>query len=407
MKYVGIDLHKKSISLCVVNKARKVLDRQRFLCQDVERIESYFADLGSFEFVVEATATYEWLVQLLEPLADSWVLANPGKMRVIAESAKKTDKLDAKTLAEFLALGMIPQSYRPTARGREHRVLVRYRVSCRQRVSRLKCQIRHMAASYNADRPDLFEAERLEELRQRKDMTNADRFVLGERLKEYEESLVHLSEAESALESFGKECGESERRSREVLRSAPGVGPVVCEVVLAELGDVSRFGSIKEATSYAGLVPKNRESAGKGKELGITKSGSRVLRWAMVEASWQAVQHSTRWCSVYEQLKHRRGGKRAIIAVARRLLGVLVSMLRSGEKYRWSLSELRYREMKAEKRKEKRRLAKEAKEAKGAKEGSSPKTPRRSGSSAASPTKRSKPTKTGKSPKMSQATVGV
>ena len=118
MVYVGIDLHKKSISLCVMNKARKVLDQQRFLCQDVERIESYCADLGSFEFVVEATATYEWLVQLLEPLADSWVLANPGKMRVIAESAKKTDKLDAKTLAEFLAFGMIPQAYRPTARVR-------------------------------------------------------------------------------------------------------------------------------------------------------------------------------------------------------------------------------------------------------------------------------------------------
>ena len=99
-------------------------------------IKAYFEQLGSFEFVVEATATYEWLVQLIEPLAESWVLAHPGKMRVIAESTKKTDKLDAQTLAEFLALGMIPKAYRPTARQREHRVLVRHRVQCRQRVSR-------------------------------------------------------------------------------------------------------------------------------------------------------------------------------------------------------------------------------------------------------------------------------
>jgi transposase len=70
---------------------------------------------------------------------------------------------------------------------------------------------------------------------------------------------------------------------------------VVSEVVLAELGDGDRFGSLKEATAYAGLVPGKRDSDGKGKELGITKKGSRLLRWAMVEAAWVAVSHSARW----------------------------------------------------------------------------------------------------------------
>jgi transposase len=356
MKYVGIDLHKKSIALCVVDKDRKVLNRQRFLCMDVESIKTYFVQLGVFRFVVEATATYEWLVQLLEPLAESWVLAHPSKMRVIAESTKKTDKLDAQLLAEFLALGMIPKAYRPTARQREHRVLVRHRVQCRQRVSRMKCQIRHLAASYNADRVDLFDPDRLEELRQRKDLTGADRFVLEQRLKAYDEALERLSDAKKELKSFAGKGGEAEQKEREILQSAPGVGEAVCEVVLAELGDVDRFGSIKQATAYAGLVPAKRESDGKKKDLGITKKGSRLLRWAMVQSAWQAVQHSARWRTVYEQLKRRRGPKRAIVAVARRLLGVLTSMLKAGEKYRWSLAELKEREVKAEKRKQKRRV---------------------------------------------------
>jgi hypothetical protein len=145
MKYVGIDLHKKTIVMCVVNKDRKVLARQRFLCVDVKNIVAWFATLGKFEFVVEATATYEWLVQLLEPLAADWVLAHPGKMRVIAESTKKTDRLDAQTLAEFLALDLIPRAYRPNARQRAHRTLVRHRSKCQQRVSRLKCKLRHVA----------------------------------------------------------------------------------------------------------------------------------------------------------------------------------------------------------------------------------------------------------------------
>jgi transposase len=369
MLYVGIDLHKKTIVLCVVNKDRKVVDRQRFHCQNVEGIRVYFEHLEEpFQFVVEATATYEWLVQLLEPLAESWVLANPGKMLVIAKSTKKTDRLDAQVLAEFLALGMVPQAYRPTARQREHRVLVRHRVSCLRRVSRLKCQIRHLAACYNADRPDLLTAGGLDDLRGRADLSGADRFVLQQHLQDYADAQQRLSEAKSELKSFAKRGGKSEQKSREIARSAPGVGEVVSEVVLAELGDVDRFDSIKEVTAYAGLVPSKRESGGKGKELGITKKGSRLLRWVMVEAAWQAVRSSTRWRGVYESLKRRRGGKRAIVAVARRLLGVLASMVRSGQKYRWSLPELRYRERQAEQRKEKRRLAHEAHEAQAARE---------------------------------------
>lgn len=363
MKYVGIDLHKNTIVVCVRNKERKILEQKRFLCRDVEAIVAWFRQLGEFEFVVEATACYEWLVQRLEPLAANWVLAHPGKMRVIAESTKKTDKLDAQTLSEFLALGMIPKAYRPNAREREHRKLVRYRAHCQQRVSRLKCQIRHLAATYNADHRQLFRPECLEELRQRPDLTEADRFVLSQRLQEYDEALKRVREAKGELRRFAGQGSEVEQKEREIVRSAPGVGEVVTEVVLAELGDVERFDSLKDATAYAGLVPGKRESDGKGKELGITKTGSRLLRWAMVEAAWSAVANSARWRGVYEGIKKRRQSKRAIIAVARRLLAVLVSMLKSGTKYRHSLAELKERRARLERRRKQRQAAQAVKEA--------------------------------------------
>jgi transposase len=291
------------------------------------------------------------------------VLANPGKMRVIAESTKKTDKLDAQTLAEFLALGMIPKAYRPNARQREHRKLVRYRTQCQQRISRLKCQIRYLAATYNADHRQLFQADQLQELQQRQDLTEADRFLLEQRLLDYEQGLKRLQTAKKELRRFAQKGTPAEQKQREILRTAPGVGEVVSEIVLAELGNAARFTSLKDATAYAGLVPGRRESAGKGKDLGITKKGSRLLRWAMVEAAWAAVSHSPRWRGVYEALKKRRQSKRAIIAVARRLLAVLVSMLKSETKYRSSVAELQEREEKAEARKKKRRVAQAAQEA--------------------------------------------
>jgi hypothetical protein len=138
------------------------------------------------------------------------------------------------------------------------------------------------------------------------------------------------------------------------------VGPIVTDVVLAELGEVSRFPSIKDVSAYAGLVPKLDESGDKAKQLKITKAGSRLLRWGMVQAAWQAVRTSDRWRGVFESIKRRRGAKRAIIAVARRLLGVLVSMLKQGKEYRWSLAELKYREGQQEKRRQRRIMKRQA-----------------------------------------------
>lgn len=114
MRYVGVDLHKKTISVCVVIQEggkRHVVKRETLACSSVDAIQQFFAGLGSYQVVVEATASYEWFVQLVESTADRIVLAHPGKLRVIAESTRKTDKLDAQVLAEFLALDMIPESF--------------------------------------------------------------------------------------------------------------------------------------------------------------------------------------------------------------------------------------------------------------------------------------------------------
>ncbi len=93
-----------------------------------------------------------------------------------------------------------------------------------------------------------------------------------------------------------------------------------------------RFRSQTRAAAYSGLVPGQRESAGRKRETGITKEGSRILRWALVETAWRLVYHSRRWGSVFEGLCKRRGPKRAIIAVARRLLCMMVAMSQSGRR---------------------------------------------------------------------------
>lgn len=333
MKYVGVDLHKQSISICVMSEAREVLQSRRFPCDEPQRIETFFRLLGPYQVVVEATVGYEWFLRLVEPSAQRAVLAHPGKLRVIAESTRKSDQLDARVLAEFLALDMIPEAHRPTPRVRDHRSLVRHRQFIQQRITATKSKIRRVLWDYNADRPDLFTRlgqERLAEV----PLSPADRF----RIEQLGDQLVflqtRLQEANEQLRNFAGEGTDPEQEARRLLRTIPGVGEVTSEVVLAELGDVRRFGSTKKAVAYAGLAPGWRESAGKRKELAIEKKGSRILRWVLVESAWQLVRYDRRWRLTFDRLAQRTGKKKAITAIARRLLTLMVAILRSGEPYR-------------------------------------------------------------------------
>ena len=260
MKYVGIDLHKKTISVWVCDEKRNKLDHKRFACSTPELIVDYFRSLGQFEAVVEATASYEWLVLLIEPYAQRVVLAHPKKLRIIAESTRKSDKIDARVLAEFLAMDMIPSAYRPTPRQREHRVLVRHRCYVQRRITSVRTKIHRILSNYNADRKHLFTSEGLAYLAEVK-LSRSDRFVVQQLLAEWECHQARLDELAKELKEFIDQAGPAEAEARKLLETIPGVGPVTTEVVLSELADPERFRSGKAAVAYAGMAPGHRESS--------------------------------------------------------------------------------------------------------------------------------------------------
>lgn len=337
MKFVGVDLHKKTITVAVVDAARKMLSRKRFSNLMSEQILQFLKTLGEFQLTVEATASYEWFVQLVEPLASRIVLAHPGKLRVIAESTRKSDKLDAKVLAEMLALDQIPASYRPTPRQRDHRQLVRHRQFWQRKITGVRNKIRRILSNYNLDRPDLFTVDGQEWL-QSAAVTAAvsaiDRFCIDQLSTEWNDLVKRLKETEQKLREFAKEGSDQEQFDRAILRTVPGVGVVTSEVILAELADSRRFSSLKKVVAYAGLAPGQRESAGKRKNLHIEKTGSPLLRWVLVQAAWQLVMRSPKWRTIYENLKGRIGAKKAITAVTRRLLTICVTLLKRQDVYR-------------------------------------------------------------------------
>lgn len=332
MLFVGVDLHKYTITLVVVDASRKPISRKRFPSLLPEAIVQFLKTLGPFALTVEATASYEWFADLVEPLASRLVLAHPGKLRIIAESTRKSDNLDAKVLAEMLALDQIPAAYRPTPRQREHRLYVRHRQFLQRKITGVRNKIRRLLSNHNLDRPDLF-TESGQAYLQKLSLPAADRFCIDQLVAQWKGFLMQLGKVDEQLKAFAESGCQQEKADRALLRSIPGVGVVASDVVLAELAGWRRFPSIKKVIAYAGLAPGQRESAGKRKSLHIEKAGSTLLRWAIVQSAWQLARRSPRWQAIYEKLKSRIGGKKAIIAIARRLLGLCYSVLKSQQPY--------------------------------------------------------------------------
>ena len=123
MNFIGVDLHKKSITICVMDEKRKAWFGKHSPARRPTRFSSSAGSSAPSRWSSRPPPAPLGFVEPVEPLAEKVVLANPKKLRVIAESTKKTDRLDAQVLTVFLVLDIIPESYQPTPRQRQHRAL--------------------------------------------------------------------------------------------------------------------------------------------------------------------------------------------------------------------------------------------------------------------------------------------
>ena len=338
MKFVGADLHKKSITFCVVSlegTKTVLIESKRVLCREEDKITQFFASLGDFEVTVEATIGYDWFAALAEKYAKRVVVAHAGKLRIIAESTRKTDKIDARILADFLALDMIPEAWRPTPRVRQHRSLTRRRYKLQSRITSIKNMLHAILTRYNSDRADLFTVMGRVSVK-KLSLLEEERWLVEDLFEDLQENQQRLLKVEDRLSRFAEKSPLAEREARAVLATMPGVGVVTIDTVLAELGDWQRFRCADAVVSFAGLDPGVRESDGRRRELKLSKAGSPQLRWIMIQLAHRVKNKSPRWRRSYERLSKRVGNKKATCAIARRLLLVMYAMLRDGTEYRFA-----------------------------------------------------------------------
>jgi transposase len=253
-------------------------------------------------------------------------IANTIKLRQIADSGQKTDKNDALTLAELLRVDYLPQAYKVPNDIYELRMLVRERAHFISQSTATKCRIHSVCTARGehntAERP-LHKAG--------KDTLYTQGSGLYEMFQSLEEISAHVATLEKRIQSTVKET-----KTYAILLSLPGVGPITAAAIYAEVGDFKRFHTSASLISYAGIYPKERSSGDSKRYGSISKAGSKVLRYSIIEAAMRVrdTDASHNLYTHYDSAKKRnKTAKQARIVVAHKLLTIAWHLVNRGIKY--------------------------------------------------------------------------
>ena len=279
--------------------------------------------------VLEATSNYYHIHDTLSEHLDVTV-AHPKKINQIADTDKKTDRVDAKELARMLRLNSVPESYVPSEEVREARALVRGRQTLVENRTKYANKVHGLLSDHGiTEDVKPLSVEGREFLRELSIPTPWD-----ELLDSYLDLIESLTEEIQKLEETIEERAGSLKETQ-LLMSIPGVSYFTALTIYAEVGDIRRFDRDKEVVSYVGLNPVIRESGDSRIEGSISKRGSGRVRWLLVQAANTAVHtcNDEYLSRFYDRLASRKNSQKAIVATARKMLVSIYHMLDRGEVY--------------------------------------------------------------------------
>lgn len=327
--YVGIDLHKRSFTYHAEDKEGTVLARGK-ADNSIGNLNTMLAQFPQKpKVVVEATINWDWLVDHLKTNEYEVTLAHPFKTRAIASAKIKTDSIDAKTLCQLLRAGLVPAAYTATAKEREYREIARARISLVHDRTLLKNRIHSLLTKENLifKGTDLFGVSGRVWIEQQT-LTEGKRVVIDQYLAQIDEVDKRIEELEKVIK---KESGNLP--ACRILESIPGIGTITAFLLASEIGDITRFETAKQFASYFGLVPRLSQSGDHAYYGRITKLGNPYVRWALVQASHRLVRYDSNAQKFTSRVRGRAGGKKAIVAQARKLATIIYACLRDNREY--------------------------------------------------------------------------
>jgi transposase len=275
---------------------------------------------------MEASGFWPAFARAVAPEADRLVMVHPQRVKAIASARLKNDRVDSETLAHLSRADLLPEAWMSNQRTQQARLLTRLRIALGQQRAKAKNQLQAVLHQEGFLKPmaDVFGRKGRAWLAQLT-LSAAGRIVVDTWLKVVDQMDAAILEQTRALEKMAAE----DARAR-WLQTVPGIGAYAAMVILAEVGEIERFGTKRALASYAGLTPSVRESAGKRRRGGIGHHGSGTLRWIMLQVAQVAARHSPAARAWVTRLRQRKPAQVVLIALARKLLTAVWALLRNG-----------------------------------------------------------------------------
>lgn len=329
MIIIGVDFHPEFQQIACVDTDTGELDERRL--HHPHEAEAFYRALvsqgKSVRVGMEASGHGRWFERLMGELQIELWIGDAAEIRTKRVRKQKTDRQDAQLILKLMLKDDFPKIWVPSWENRDLRQLLWHRHRMVQARTRIMNQLQAVALNeglrckkrlWRTERP------RLESF-QLAPWASRRRHDLLELLDRLNPTIAELSQA---VEQEVEKCPEAQR-----LATHPGVGPLTALAFVLIIGEAERFQCGKQVASYLGLVPME-DSSGNRRRLGhITKQGSSILRFLLVEAAQVTVRSLPEWRSRYFHLMMRRGRKIAKVAMARRLAVCLYWMLRQGWDY--------------------------------------------------------------------------
>ena len=332
MDFIGFDLGKVASQVCIITSDGELIERR--IKTDREHLAKLLGSRTPARILIESATESEWVARFLEELGHEVIVADPNFASMYATRSRKvkTDKRDARTLAEACQLG----AYRPAHRTSDEQRHVRAQLAVREAMIRTRSRYISLISTllrrdglriHNSGYTPTF-LKRLAQLELSDSLRTEIAPLLlllqslNEQIKQADQQLAALAEGDEVLAR---------------LRTVPGVGVITATSFVSTLDDAARFDGAKQARAYLGLVPSERSSGERQHRGHISKAGPGRARHMLVEAAWTILRRRSGanaalhdWAA---RIMARRGSRVAVLALARKLAGILYAMWRDSTSF--------------------------------------------------------------------------
>lgn len=320
--YIGIDVHKETYSVTAIND-KEVVKKDTLIAEPeqlVKYIKRFFKG-AKVNSVYEAGFSGFYLHRYLIAKGIHNIVVHPASIQISARDRVKTDKRDSLKMARQLSNGDLKPIRIPSEQRERFRMLTRTREALVNSRKRIGNQLKSLLHTQGLIGP-------YEDIKVSNPwIKKIQSYEVAEEIKYCINMFVQIwLDFDAKIKEILKKLHEQAKKDKEIdmiYRSVPGIGALSARILSNELEDMKDFSSEKSVFSYTGLTP-SEYSSGERKHLGnISRQGNPLLRKILVQIAWRSINLDKRLLEVFERIAKKAGKKRAIIAVARRIIGCI------------------------------------------------------------------------------------